>query len=78
MSGSFTVRASDDELIVLTQQAESYRALALAAVGELAKVTKEREAARGATLALREENRTLRAEISRYTASQIGRPERAA
>ena len=70
--------ATEGELVVLTQQAEAYRALALAGVHELAKVTRERDTARAACAGMREELRTQRAEIARYTASQVGRTGRAA
>jgi len=61
--GSASAVATEAELVVLTQQAEAYRALALAAVHELARVTRERDTARAVTLALREE-------LRRYTARQ--------
>ena len=69
-TASVRVPATDDELVVLHQMAEVYRTLAHAAIHELAKVTRERDTARAATLALREEMR-------RYTARQAA-PGRAA
>lgn len=77
-SGSAAAVASETELVVLTQQAESYRSLALAGVHELAKVTRERNTARATCVSLREELRNLRAELARYSASQVGRSGRAA
>ena len=64
------MRAAADDLVVLVQMADAYRRLALEAVHRLARVTKERDAARAATLALREE-------LRRYTAQRVS-PRRAA
>jgi len=57
-------------MVALHQMAEAYRSLALAAVHELARLRRERDTARAATLALREE-------LRRYTARQAA-PGRAA
>lgn len=67
---SVCVPTTDAELVVLHQMAEVYRTLAHVAVHELATLRRERDAARAATLALREE-------LRRYTAQQVS-PGRAA
>jgi hypothetical protein len=76
--GSAAAVATEDELVVLAQQAEVYRTLALVSVHELARLRRERDTSRAANVSLREENRNLRAELARYTASQVGRSGRAA
>jgi hypothetical protein len=65
--------ATDAEMVALHQMAEAYRSLALAAVHELAAVTRERDSARAVARAAREDARQARAELGRYTSAQIGR-----
>ena len=65
--------AVSDEVAVLTQMAEVYRAGFHEAIDALATRTRERDQARATNLSLREENRHLRADLARFTASQIDR-----